>query len=105
MFFELRIYPLKEGKAEAFVKWMDDDIIPFQRSRGMTVLGSFYEENDDHYVWIRRFESEEEREQLYEAVYQSDEWKNDYAPTIGDYIDRSGIQVIRLKSTPRSYIR
>ena len=55
---------------------MDETVIPFQISKGMVIVGRFVgEEEDDLYVWIRRFESEEERQQLYEAVYESEEWK------------------------------
>ena len=51
---------------------------------------------------MRRFESEAEREALYAAVYESDYWKNEIAPRVPDYIDRSGIVVTRLNATPKS---
>jgi hypothetical protein len=105
MFFELRRYPLKPGKRDAWVKWMDEEIIPFQMSKGMVVLASFVDEENDTYVWIRRFESQEEKEVLYEAVYGSDYWKNDASPQVGDYIDRDGIEVTILTATPRSYMQ
>jgi len=68
MFFELRQYRTQPGKREEWVAFMESEIIPFQISKGMVVIGSFVgEEEDDLYVWIRRFESEEQREQLYKA--------------------------------------
>jgi hypothetical protein len=85
---------------------MEEVIIPFQISKGMVILGSFVgEEEKDLYVWVRRFESEEQREQLYEAVYESDTWKNEIAPKIPDMMDRSQIKVTRLEATPRSVIQ
>jgi hypothetical protein len=51
---------------------------------------------------MRRFESEEAREKLYEAVYESDRWKNDIAPRVGDLLDRSGMTVTRIVPTSRS---
>jgi hypothetical protein len=69
----------------------------------MVVIGSFVgEEEDDLYVWIRRFESEEHREQLYKAVYESDRWKNELSPRVGELLDRSKIVVTRLEATPVS---
>ena len=63
------------------------------------------EEDKDLFVWLRRFESEEERERLYDAVYQSDTWKNDIGPRVGDLIDREQIKVTRLEATPKSVLR
>ena len=58
MFFELRQYRTKPGQREKWVKFMEEEIIPFQVSKGMVILGSFVgQEEDDLYVWIRRFES------------------------------------------------
>ncbi len=106
MFFELRQYRMRPGHEENWVKYMEKVIIPFQISKGMVILGSFVgEEEKDLYVWIRRFESEEQREQLYEAVYESDTWKNEIAPKIPDMMDRSQIKVTRLEATPRSVIQ
>ncbi len=106
MFFELRQYRMKPGEEANWVNYMEEVIIPFQISKGMVILGSFVgEEEKDLYVWIRRFESEEQRERLYEAVYESDTWKNEIAPKIPDMMDRSQIKVTRLEATPRSVIQ
>ena len=72
MLFELRQYRMRPGMREAWVKMMEEEIIPFQTSKGIVIVGSFVgEEEDDLYIWIRRFDSEAERERLYEAVYES----------------------------------
>ncbi len=106
MFFELREYRCKPGQREEWVKFMEEEIIPYQVSKGMVVVGSFVcEEEDDLYIWIRRFESEEQREQLYEAVYQSDYWKNVLSPQVPEMMDRERIVVRRIVSTPRSVLR
>jgi hypothetical protein len=56
-------------------------------------------------VWIRRFASEEERKQLYAAVYESDFWKNEVAPKVPTMLDREAIKVTRLEATPKSGIQ
>ena len=58
----------------------------------------------DDEIWIRRFESEQERERLYEAVYENDEWKNNIAPRVGEMIDRDRTVVTRIEPTPKSII-
>ena len=105
-FYELRQYKVLPGKMDEWVRVMEQEIIPFQVAKGMVVCGSFRGETDDSvYVWLRRFESEAERAALYKAVYESDVWKNEMAPRISDYLDRSGAVITRIVPTPKSTVR
>ena len=105
MFLELRQYRTLPGQRNNWVKYMEETIIPFQVSKGMVIVGSFVgEEELDLYVWIRRFENESERERLYEAVYQSDEWLNDISPKVPEMLDRDKIVVTRIEPTAASVI-
>ena len=64
----------------------------------MEILGTWIgEEEDDLFVWMRRFESEAERERLYEAVYQSDHWKEKIDPKVPDMLDRERTVITRLE--------
>jgi hypothetical protein len=104
-FYELRQYKVKPGKLDEWVKIMEEEIIPFQVSKGMVICGSFRGETDEScYVWLRRFESEEQREALYKAVYESDYWKNEMAPRVPDYLIREENVVQRIVPTPRSTV-
>ena len=106
MFYEFRQYTIKNERRSEFVKYMESVIIPFQVSKGMVVLGSFVdEEQDDIYYWMRRFKNEKERERLYKAVYESDEWKNEIGPAVGDMLDRKKIIVKRIVPTTKSVIQ
>ena len=99
-FYELRQYKVQPGKMNEWLKIMEEEIIPFQVSKGMVICGSFRGETDDSvYVWIRRFESEAQREVLYKAVYESDHWKNDISPRVANCLDRSGMVVTRIMPT------
>ncbi len=102
-FYELRQYKVRPGKMDEWLKVMEEEIIPFQVSKGMVITGSYRGEDDDSvYIWMRRFNSEEEREELYEAVYQSDYWKNDMSPRIPDMLDRDAMVITRIVPTPKS---
>jgi hypothetical protein len=104
--FEFRHYTCKPGQRDAWVKYMEEVIIPFQVSKGMVILGSFVgDEDDTSYYWIRRFQDDEDRKAQYEAVYQSDAWKNEIGPKVPAMIDREAIKVTRLNATPKSAIQ
>jgi len=99
-FYELRQYTIRPGKMEAWLRCMEQEIIPFQVAKGMVITGSYRGEKDDSvYVWMRRFESEAERERLYKDVYESEHWKTVIAPKVGELIDRATINVQRIVPT------
>ena len=102
-FFEIRQYKIRPGKMNEWIEFMQSTIIPFQVSKGMVICGSYRGEQDDSvYFWIRRFESEQQREALYEAVYKSDAWINDMSEKVGQLIDRDAIVVNRVTATSLS---
>jgi hypothetical protein len=85
---------------------MEEVIIPFQVSKGMVIAGSFVGEEDEGlYVWIRRFKDEQERERLYQAVYETEHWKNEIAPRVPEMVDREKMVITRLTPTAKSVIR
>ena len=99
-FYELRQYKVKPGKMQQWLKLMEEEIIPFQISKGAVITGSFRGETDESvYVWLRRFESEAERERLYAAVYQTDYWKTTITPKVTEVLDREAIKVTRIVPT------
>jgi NIPSNAP len=102
-FYELRQYHVRPGKLAEWVRIMEEEIIPFQVSKGMVICGSFRGETDESvYVWIRRFASEAERERLYKAVYDSDHWKTKIAPRVPECLDREKMVVTRIVPTGKS---
>jgi hypothetical protein len=106
MLFELSQYRTQPGKRNEWVQLMEEEIIPYQIARGMVVVGSFTcPEEEDLYIWIRRFQDEEDRQRLYKATYETEHWKNDLSPRIGDLLDRSQTKVTLMESTPRSVIQ
>ena len=105
-FYELRQYKVLNGQMENWLKVMQEEIIPFQVAKGMVIAGSFRGENDESvYVWIRRFENEEKRDELYSAVYESEVWKNDISPRLSTMLDRDAMVVTRLSPTELSILQ
>jgi hypothetical protein len=105
-FYELRQYKVLPGKMDGWVKIMEEEIIPFQVSKGMVICGSFRGEKDESaYIWIRHFESEAQREALYKAVYETDFWKTKITPRVPEYLDRTASNIQRIVPTPKSTMR
>ncbi len=102
-FVELRRYTASPGRRAAWIDYMESVVIPFQQSQGVQVLGSFADAHDDDgYVWIRRFDSEEQRIAQYSAVYDSDRWRDEIGPVVSELIDVDQSVVTRAIPTPRS---
>ena len=105
-FYELRQYTVLEGQMKNWLKVMQEEIIPFQVSKGMVITGSFRGEEDDSvYVWIRRFENEAECKRLYSEIYDSDYWKNDVSPRLSCLLNREAMVVTRITPTEMSILQ
>ena len=105
-FYELRQYKVFPGKLADFVRLMEEQIIPFQVGKGMVIAAMFRGETDEcAFVWLRRFESEEQRVALYKDVYESDHWKNVITPQVTALLDRASIVVTRLVPTAKSVLQ
>ena len=103
MFYEIRRYTLRPDLREAWVDYFESVIVPFQRERGMDIVGSFVDaENPDIFVWLRRFDSEDQRKEQYAAVYQDPRWVAEIAPRVGELMLRELMVVTRVVPTPGS---
>ena len=75
MIYELRIYKVKSGSMDEWVKLFEDKIIPENDKAGIPVRGYFRSvEDEDTFVWIRGFEDEADRQAKREIVYNSELW-------------------------------
>ena len=122
-FFELRIYEVYPNKMSDWIKFMNAEVIPFQRKKGMEINGTFimnssdkfFEEGGERkmhsekkgstYVWIRRFLNQNHKKKLYEAVYESSDWIDYYRPKISELINLNTIIVHNLSATEMSLLK
>ncbi len=101
--FEVRQYFVRDGKMDEWVEFMETRIVPFVESKGMEPIALFRAEDDSNkFIWIRRFESEGHREDLYRDVYESEEWQVDFKPIVRSLIDVEKAVVHRVVPTRRS---
>lgn len=102
-FYEIRRYQAHPGRRDDLVRCMEDVVLPFVRSRGMNVTGSFNDEQDpDGYLWIRRFDSEADRVTQYAAVYEDQQWTAEIGPRVLALMDPAKAVITRAVPTPQS---
>ncbi|MDT0460880.1 hypothetical protein RM550_35055 [Streptomyces sp. DSM 41527] len=72
----------------------------------MDVTASFVDgQDEDGYMWIRRFEDEAQSEALHAAVYHHDPWKNEIGPVVHGLLIAEKTVVTRVVPTPGSPLR
>src|SRR5918998_6069459 len=100
MLVELRQFRTLPGQRDNWVRFFHEVIAPFQTSKGIRILGTWVaEEEDDLFVWLREFDNEEARVRLYADVYESDYWKNEVTPKVGELLQRGKAVITRLNTT------
>ncbi|MGP3533567.1 hypothetical protein ACTU3I_02140 [Microbacterium sp. RD1] len=76
MWLEVRRETAPSGRGPELARWMVETVIPLHQAGGMTVVGSFVDADDeDAFVWIRRFDDEEERAAVVERVHRDPAFK------------------------------
>lgn len=78
MIVEVRSYRIKPGCRAEFIEFFEKRSIPALRAHGMKVMGPLLDlENPNKFVWMRSFPSLEAREEMRDAFYGGDVWKNE----------------------------
>jgi hypothetical protein len=78
MIVEVRSYRIKPGRRAEFIQFFETRAVPAQRSHGMKILGPLLDlENPNKFVFLRSFPSLDERDQMKNAFYEGELWKNE----------------------------
>jgi quinol monooxygenase YgiN len=103
MFYEIRHYQTEPGRRDEWVRYMENVVIPYQQSKGMTITASFVDDEDpDGYVWIRRFDDEAHRAALYAAAHGDPRWTDEIFPAVAELLLIDHTVVTRVVPTPTS---
>lgn len=104
--FEVRAYPVNPGAMDEWVEFMESKIVPFITSKGMKVEAMYRGVEDPNvFIWIRRFDNEAHRQELYKAVYESDEWPKDFKPTVRSLVDVDNAVIHVVRATDASPLK
>ena len=105
MFYEIRRETAVPGKGKELARCMEDEVIPLHQSHGMTVVGSFVDADDeDVFVWIRKFAGAQEREAIVENVHADSRWSSTVGPAVVPLL-AADATTVRLLPTPGSTLR
>jgi hypothetical protein len=92
---ELREYEIKSGKTHEWLKWMQEELLPYQRSKGMRIINTYVHKDSDgtdYFIWLREFDNEESRKKIHELTY-NDWWKQEIRPKVFEMIEEKSIKV------------
>ena len=105
MVLEVRIYRIAPGRRDEFADFYDRLALPAQRAAGLDVLGQFVAVDDpDTFVWLRRFDSVEERDRAWADFYSSRVWVEELSP-IADELIVDTARSLLVSPTPASAIQ
>ncbi len=101
---EIRMYKIKPGMRDRFVRFFEEKTLAPQAAVGMRVLGQFRSlMDDDTFGWIRAFASEEERAQHTSAFYGGELWKETLGPEALSMLEST--EVVLVEPTQHSPMR
>jgi hypothetical protein len=86
---EIRLFKVQPGTRAEFDRISRDGTVPMMRRLGITVLAYGPAGNDeDGYVLLRAFDSEQQRIELSQSLYEQPEWLERYdAPVTAMIVD------------------
>lgn len=92
---EIRQYKLKPGKTDQWLNWMREELLPYQKSKGMKIINTYLHKDPDgadYFIWTREFDNEISRKKIYESTY-NDWWVQEIRPKVFELIDKESITV------------
>ncbi len=92
---ELREYQIKSGKKQEWLEWLRNELLPYQRSKGMIIIDTYIRTDDDgidYFVWLREFKNEKSRQEIYKNTYD-EKWIKEIRPKVFTLIDEDSIHV------------
>jgi NIPSNAP protein len=102
MIVEVRRYRIKPGRRDEFIRFFVARSIPALRSYGMKILGPLIDvENPNAFVFLRAFPSLTARDEMKDAFYGSDLWKNEMEAIAMPMIDSYDVV---LTETPDGFV-
>ena len=67
MVTQVRIYTVKSGMMDSWIKHFNTKIVPTSAKFGVKVLAAYANREQDEFIWVRRFDSEDALKQYEES--------------------------------------
>ena len=99
MISQLRIYTIKAGSMDEWLKLFYGQLVPIHRDQGLRLDGVWVNTEADEFVWIRSFEDEAEMAAKMDYYTASPARK-----AVGDlphqYIEKTDVRILRSVNAP-----
>ena len=92
---QLRIYTINRGMMEPWVKFHTGTSVPLHEKLGIKVEGSWVNEDNNQYIWIRTFDDAEDMKAKEAAFIGSPEWKGGAGDLAHSHLARLDVQPMR----------
>lgn len=104
---ELRRYKLKPGRREELISLFEREFVNSQEACGITLLGRYRDLDDpDAFVWLRAFDTMEQRREALEAFYdRSEAWMRHRDAANATMIDSDNVLLLRPARSHSGFVR
>jgi len=92
---QLRIYTINKGMMEPWVKFHTETSVSLHEKLGIKVEGSWVNDDNNQYIWIRTFEDEEDVKAKEVAFIGSPEWKGGTGDLARSHLARLDVHPMR----------
>jgi NIPSNAP len=102
VFYEIRRETAAPGRGRELARRMDEQVIPVHEAAGMVVVGAFTDiDDEDAFVWIRKFRDAGEREEIVARVHRDPLFASEISPRL-EHILAGAASTVRLAPTASS---
>lgn len=84
MVTQVRIYTVKSGMMDSWIKHFNEKIVPTSAKFGVKVLAAYANREKDEFIWVRRFDSEDALKR-----YEESPERAAYLPTNKEHLART----------------
>ena len=92
---QLRIYTINRGMMEPWIKFHTRTAVPLAEKHGIKIEGSWVNEDNNQYIWIRTFDDAEDLEAKTKAFGESPEWSGGGRDLAYSHLARLDVQAMR----------
>jgi hypothetical protein len=94
MISQLRIYTIKPGMMDEWLKLFNDQLVPIHRDQNIRLDGVWVNTEADEFVWIRSFKDEEEMASQVDH-YTASPARKALGDQPGNYIVKTEVRILR----------
>lgn len=98
---QLRIYTIKQGQMDNWLRFFRDKVVPLHRKFGMPARIAWVNAEDSEFIWVRDFRDDEPIETQEQRYVNSEERKQQIGDTPKQYVEGMVVRVVELAHEER----